>query len=67
MDIVKKFGKKVKEVRLSKNLSQGKLAKRLGVGPSYISQIERGVGNMSLRRIEKLAKGLGVSINELIQ
>lgn len=66
MDIVKKFGKRVKEIRLNKNLSQGGLAKRLGVGPSYISQIERGVGNMSLKRIEKLAKALGVSVKELL-
>jgi transcriptional regulator with XRE-family HTH domain len=67
MDIVKKFGQKVKEIRLSKKMSQGGLAKKLGVDPSYISQIERGIGNMSLKRIEKLAKALGVAIEELIK
>ena len=66
MDILKKFGQKVRETRLNKKMSQGGLAKKLGVGPSYISQIERGVGNMSLKRIEKLAKALGVSIKELL-
>jgi len=66
MDIVKKFGLKVKKVRLSKQMSQGNLAKKLGVGPSYISQIERGVQNVSLRGIEKIAKALNVSIKELI-
>lgn len=67
MDIAKKFGKRLKTLRLAKGLSQGKLAKRLNVSPSYISQIERGLGNMSLRRIEKLAHALGVSIKELIK
>lgn len=67
MDIAKKFGLKVKKARLSKQMSQGDLAKKLGVGPTYISQIERGVQNVSLKVIEKIAKGLGVFIKELIE
>ncbi len=67
MDMAKKFGQRVKTIRLSKGLSQGKLAQRLNVDPSYISQIERGVGNMSLRRIERLANALNVSVKDLIQ
>jgi transcriptional regulator with XRE-family HTH domain len=67
MDISKKFGQNVKALRLSKNLSQGKLAKRLNVNPSYISQIERGVSNLSLKGIEKLAKALRVKMEELIK
>ncbi len=66
-DITVKFGKRVKEIRLRKNLSQGKLAKILDVHPTYISGIERGLRNLSLRNMEKLAKALGVSMNELIQ
>ena len=66
MDIVKKLGQNLKEIRLSKGLSQGKIAKKLGVDPSYISQIERGLGNMSLKKIERLAKALEVTIEQLI-
>ena len=62
-----KFAKKVKEIRLKKDMSQGDLAKILGLHPTYISGIERGVRNMSLKNIEKLAKALGVSINELLK
>ena len=62
-----KFAKKVKKIRLKKAMSQGDLAKILGLHPTYISGIERGVRNMSLKNIEKLAKGLGVSINELLK
>lgn len=67
MDILKKFGQTVKTVRLSNGMSQGKLAKKLNVDPSYISQIERGAGNMSLKRIEKLAKALEISTGDLLK
>ena len=60
------FGKRVKEIRLKKGMSQAGLAKILGLHPTYISGIERGMRNMALRNIEKLAKVLGVSIKELI-
>ena len=67
MDISVKFGKKSKELRLQKNMSQGDLAKILGVHPTYISGIERGVRNMSLKNIERVAKALGVSVRDLIK
>ena len=67
MDISVKFGKRVKELRKQKRMSQGDLAKILGVHPTYISGIERGVRNMALKNIEKLAKALGVKIEELMK
>ena len=66
-DISSKFAKKVKEIRLRKKMSQGDLAKILGVHPTYISGIERGVRNMALKNIEKLANALGVSVNDLLK
>lgn len=66
-DISNKFAKRVKEIRLRKKMSQGDLAKVLGVHPTYISGIERGVRNMALKNIEKLANALGVSVNDLLK
>lgn len=66
-DISAKFGKKVKEIRLKKKMSQGGLSKILGVHPTYISGIERGKRNMALKNIERLAKALGVPIEDLIK
>ena len=66
-DISLKFGRKVKEIRLKKKMSQGDLAKILGVHPTYISSVERGVRNMALNNIERLAKALNVPIKELIK
>jgi len=66
-DISVTFGKNVKKIRTDKGMSQGDLAKILGVHPTYISGIERGVRNMALKNIEKLAKALGVGIDNLIK
>ena len=67
MNISAKFGKRIRTIRLKKEMSQGDVAKRLDVHRTYISQIERGVENMSLKNIEKLAKALKVKIEELVK
>lgn len=61
-----KFGKKLKEVRQKKNLSQGDVAKILGVHRTYISGLERGARNPSLLTVQKIAGALGVDIKKLL-
>ena len=61
-----KFGKKLKKVRLEKDLSQGDVARILGVNRSYVSGLERGVRNPSLLTVQKVAKALGVNAKILI-
>lgn len=63
---VRKFGKKVREIRLKKNMSQGDIARILGVHRSYISGLERGIRNPSLLTVQKVAKALGVSAKDLL-
>lgn len=58
------FGASIRKLRLKKNLTQRELAKRAGLDVSYISGIERGCRNASLKSLETLAKGLGCSISE---
>ena len=67
MDISAKFGKRVRAIRLKKKISQADVANLLGVHRSFVSQIERGVVNMSLKNIERLAKALKVPMRELIE
>lgn len=64
---VLQFGKKLREIRLKKNRSQGDIAKILGVHRSYISGLERGKRNPSLLTVHKVANALGVSVNELLK
>ena len=67
MEIAIRFGQRVKRIRLDKQMSQGILAKKLAVSPSYVSKIERGVQNLSLSGVEKLADALGVSPDKLLK
>ena len=64
-DIQKKFGQKIKALRKQKNLSQERLASKSGLHRTYISDIERGSRNVSLKNIEKIARALNISIIEL--
>ena len=60
-----KLGKKIRILRLENLLSQEKLGEITGLDRTYISGIERGVRNPSLKNIEKLAKALDVKVSEL--
>lgn len=62
-----KFGHKVREVRLSKGLSQEELAELAGVHRTYIGMVERAEKNITLSNIEKIAKALNLDISELLK
>jgi len=64
---VKEFGKRVKKIRESKNMSQGDVAKVLDVHRTYISSLERGQRNPSLITMKKIAKALKVGVDDLIK
>jgi transcriptional regulator with XRE-family HTH domain len=65
-DILKKFGKKVKELRQKQGFSsQMALALKARIDRTYIGGIERGERNVSLKNIEKLANALEVNTREL--
>jgi len=62
MKITEKFGKRVREIRQSKGISQEKLSIKARLHRTYISSVELGKRNVSLLNIEKLAKALDCSI-----
>lgn len=62
-----KFGENVKRERTSKNLSQEKFAELVGLHRTYITEVERGLRNVSLINIVKIANGLEIPISELFQ
>lgn len=64
-DIAARFGERVRNLRKAKGLSQEAFADRCGLDRTYISGIERGQRNLSLRNIELIAAALGVSISQL--
>lgn len=60
-----RFGRRLKELRLKQNISQEELAFRCGLSKNYISDVERGTRNVSLKTIEKIAYGFEVNLKEL--
>ena len=62
--ILVSFGNSIRKLRATKKLSQRALSERSGLDVSYLSGIERGVRNPSLKSLESVAKGLGCSIAE---
>lgn len=61
-----KFGKRVRELRVSKSLSQEQLADLASVHRTYIGMVERAEKNITLVNIDKIAKALNVSITDLL-
>lgn len=62
-----KLGRNLKRIRTERDLSQGDIARELGVSRGFVSTIENGKTNPTLSTITKLAKAIGVSTNELMK
>jgi len=62
---LKAFGKRLRELRKSKNLSQEALAWKADSELSQISRMERGIVNAGLSQIFKIAEALEVPAKEL--
>lgn len=61
-----KLGNAIRNKRESKRLTQYELAERAGVDRNYIGMVERGERNPSYLSFQKIAKGLELTVNELI-
>lgn len=65
--ILKRLGARVRELRAARGWSQEEFADICRIDRSYMSGIERGVRNISVLHLARLAKGFGVSIAELFE
>lgn len=66
LDVQVRFAMNMRRLRKSKGLTQEQVAERAELHPNYISSVERGERNISLRNIEKIAIALGVEMAELL-
>ena len=57
------IGRRIKEVRMSKRMSQEELAEQIDRSVSYISHVERGVKKASLETLILTANTLGTTLN----
>lgn len=63
----KAFGETVRRLRKKVQPSQEKFAAQAGISRTYMSEIERGVTNVSLDTVDRVAQALGLSLAELFR
>lgn len=64
---VKRFGSRVRLFRMEKGWTQEILADELEVDRSYVSSLERGLRNPTLKTIARIAAIFRVSVSQLCQ
>jgi len=67
LDIRVRFGRAIRRLREEQEINQEEAAERCGLHRTYYSGIERGVRNVSIVNIEKVAKGLRTSLPKLFE
>jgi transcriptional regulator with XRE-family HTH domain len=65
LDIRIRFGRAIRRVREEQKINQEEAAERCGLHRTYYSGVERGIRNVSLVNIEKIAKGLKLRLPDL--
>ncbi len=65
--IRKKFGNRVRELRIQENLSQEKFALLIDMDRTYLASVEHGKRNISLENISKIAEGFHITLEELFK
>jgi len=66
-EILKQFGRNIKAERVRKGYTQEVLSEKMNVNSEYISKIERGLENMSLKKIVNITNHLGADLNDILR
>lgn len=61
------FGDEMRKARLKRNMSQMGLYKVTGLDRTFISDLERGIQAPSIRTIFRVARGVGIEPESLIE
>jgi DNA-binding XRE family transcriptional regulator len=67
LDVSSRFGRRLRELRLQRKLTQSEMARRFGIDRSFISDVERGRKSISLPMIEVIALGMNLSLAKLFE
>lgn len=67
MDVVQLLGQNVRRYRKLRGMTQEQLALEAGMERSYVSDLERGARNPSVRALGRLARALAVEPMALLQ
>lgn len=66
IEILKRVGKRLSELRIKQGLSYRKMAQRCNIDHSNISKFEKGETNITVLTLFELAKGLGVEARDIL-
>jgi transcriptional regulator with XRE-family HTH domain len=61
------FAENLRKFRKARNLSQEDLAELAELHRTYIGSVERGERNITIDNMERLARALGVTIQDLLE
>lgn len=62
--ITKSIGLRIKELRDITGMSQERFANSIDMSRTYFAEVETGKRNVSVRNLERISHGLGVSLRE---
>lgn len=65
--IQKNLGNRIRELRTAMGISQEKFALKIDMDRTYLASVENGHRNISVRNIQKIANGLGITLSELFK
>jgi transcriptional regulator with XRE-family HTH domain len=65
--MLNELGKKIRDERLSRQMTLEKFSEMTGLSKSFLSQIERGITEPSITSLKKIAKQFGFSVVNLFQ
>lgn len=63
--VVAQLGKRIAELRLAREMSQGALAEKIRSTPQWVSQLERGTRSPTVHTLCKIANALEVTLADL--
>ena len=61
------LGLRIRELRQATGLSQEKFALSIGMDRTYFASVELGKRNVAIVNLEKITKGLNVTLSELFK
>lgn len=65
--ITQKVGIRIRELRAKTGLSQEKFAAKIEMDRTYFAGVEHGKRNVAIVNLEKIAKGLDVTLSALFE
>jgi transcriptional regulator with XRE-family HTH domain len=65
--MIEEIGRKIKDLRLAADLTQGELAERADLTDGFISQVERGRTSISIDSLKQILDALNISLSDFFQ